>query len=210
MRSSIFRIGAGLLGWSGLLLQWALVVRNRPDDGPISATIWLLGFFTIWTNIIAAAALTVPWLAPRSRAMSWLMRPMIRGGIATAIVVVFATYHLVLAKLWAPQGMQFVADLILHTLMPIVFVMDFLLFVQHGRIRAPDVLRWLVYPLVYSIVGLSRGLLTQEFPYPFLDTLQLGWTRVGINMIAMLCAFVLVGALIWLADRYIGSRRKSD
>jgi hypothetical protein len=59
------------------------------------------------------------------------------------------TYSLLLRSLWSPQGGQRVADILLHDLMPIMYVAYWLIFVPKGSLLWKNTLSWTIYPLLY-------------------------------------------------------------
>lgn len=62
-----YRIGAAAVAWFALVLQYTLTV-TKPGAPFLEATVRYFSFFTIITNVLVALALTLPWLAPESRA----------------------------------------------------------------------------------------------------------------------------------------------
>ncbi len=59
-------MAAGILGWVSLALQYALVLTGSLGADSFTRSINFFSYFTILTNILAALALTLPWLAPQS------------------------------------------------------------------------------------------------------------------------------------------------
>ncbi len=124
-----FRIIAASLGWFAIITQYSLMATNA---GPhlIERTVNFFSYFTIISNILVALALTLPWLAPRSRPGRFFLLPAVRTAIAAYIIVVAVVYHTMLSRLYHPQGWRFVCDIILHYVMPPLFVLDWALFVD--------------------------------------------------------------------------------
>ena len=76
--------------------------------------------------VFAAICLTTPWLAPRSALGRFCGEPAVRTAVALYIAVTGGVYVLVLRHLWAPQGLQWLADTLLHYVTPVLFVIDWL------------------------------------------------------------------------------------
>ena len=57
-----------------------------------------------------------------------LLPPVGAGRRAAYIAIVGIIYRLLLRQLWNPQGMQWVADVILHDVIPVGYVLYWLLF----------------------------------------------------------------------------------
>lgn len=64
--TKMFRMAARLLGWYALALQFGLIMAGDFDTNAITRTINFFSYFTILTNILAALALTLPIIAPKS------------------------------------------------------------------------------------------------------------------------------------------------
>ena len=202
----VFMILAAGLGWFALVLQFYLLITVALAKGTsfFVGVINYFSFFTILTNIIVALALSVPLLMPRSPVGRFFSRPMVQSGIAVCIVLVGIIYELLLRRLWNPEGMQFVADVILHNLMPLIYVLFWLIFVPKGRLRWKDPLLWLIYPVAYLLYALVRGAMTGLYPYPFIDVGQLGYGHVLVNAVALMLAFLVLGLVFVGVDRAMG------
>jgi hypothetical protein len=145
-----YRIGAAAMAWFALVLQYYLTI-TKPGAPFLEATVRYFSFFTILTNILVALALTLPWLAPQSRAGQFFDRPSVRTAILAYIIIVAVIYHYLLAKLWNPQGWELVADTIEHVVTPALYVIDWVLFVPKGTVRWKSAFIWLLFPLAYAV-----------------------------------------------------------
>ena len=112
-----------------------------------------------------------------------------------------------LRELWAPTGSQKVADLLLHDLVPIVYVAFFC--VPKSGLRWRHAFWYLCYPLVYLIYTLIRGSVTGTYPYPFLDVGVIGYGRMLANAAVLLIAFLGMGLAIVAISRKLGQAKTS-
>lgn len=201
-----YRSIAALIGWGAIALQyWLMMTADAPTD-PINRTINFFSYFTILTNIIAALAMTAPLLAPNSSVGRFFDKPGVRTAIATYIIVVCVTYHLLLRDLWDPQGLQMIADYALHYGTPVLFVLDWLLFVPKRDVAWSSAFKALIFPLLYLGWTLYHGSWSGFYPYPFVDVSALGIEKVLVNSAGMTAAFlVLCLALIGLGKLLDGA-----
>ncbi len=109
-----------------------------------------------------------------------------------------AVYHLLLSDLWNPVGLHWWADQGLHTAMPLLTFVFWLLFAPKQGLSYADVPFWLIYPVGYSLYALARGRLEGWYPYPFLDAKSLGYVEVAINS-AVIGAFFALACLAMIA-----------
>lgn len=198
-----FVIFSATLVWATLGLQLYLTTTQRLANGNtlIDGLVFYFSFFTILANILVALALTLPLLRARSRFTEFFSRPTVNTAITASIVMVGITYNLLLRHLWNPQGMQLVADELLHVVMPLLFLLYWWLTVPKGLLRWADVLRWTPFPLLYAAYALLRGALSGVYPYPFIDAGQLGYSRVFVNTAGLLFAFIVIALLLIAAGR---------
>ena len=72
-----------------------------------------------------------------------------------------------------PDGLPWV-DFVVHKLMPILVVADWLVEPPRHRLPRWTAAAWLVYPLAWFVYTLARGAIADWYPYPFVDVSELG------------------------------------
>jgi hypothetical protein len=199
---------AALNSLAALVLQLVLLIQLfQAQDQSAGAAVWrFFGFFTLLTNILVTAVLGRIALDPRSRT---------RPGAATlevatvaAIVLVGVVYAILLAPLWQPQGLQRVADQMLHTLAPILTLAAWLTG-PHGRLRWRDAAICLVWPTAYCLYALARGRLDGWYAYPFLDPSTIGYGGAAISAAILASGVCGLGIALVAADRQFARWRPS-
>ena len=198
IRSWSPQVLAGLIAsvaWTGLALQLDASTALTGSAG--AAILVMLRYFTVITNLALAAILTGAALgSPNCR------RPFLLGGITLSILLVGIIYGLLLRGLFELDGGAKVADTLLHKVTPVLTAAFWLACVPKGTLRRRDPLLWALYPLAYLAFALTGGALDGFYPYPFIDVVQLGWARTGLNSAAIALGFVLAGyAVLWLEAR---------
>jgi hypothetical protein len=190
-----------ILAWFGVLLQLWLSIGFARAHGIslIGGLIIYFGYFTILTNIFVALVCTAGSLSPRAaHHVSVYSLPLV-GCATAAILVVGLAYHALLREIWAPQGGEWVANLVLHYLVPAGALLHWMSYPYTDRSAWWAPLSWCWYPLAYFAYVLTRGELLFSYPYPFIDVLALGYTQTVINAIGFLIGFIVVGyLLLWL------------
>jgi hypothetical protein len=202
----IYAVVGAVLGWFALVLQLYLMLVQAPAGGVVATVITFFSFFTILTNLLVAVVLTS--VALRTTWGSWFRQPSVQAASAVYIAIVGAIYQLLLRHLWNPQGAQWVADFLLHSVIPVGYVLDWVLFAPRGGLRWKDTFKWLIYPGVYLLYVLVRGALTGTYPYPFVDVTALGYggvfVRVGMFLLLFLGAGLLALAVGRILERIWG------
>lgn len=124
------------------------------------------------------------------------------------IMVTFFVYNILLAKDYGVVAyFTSISNLTLHVILPIMFVLDWVLFYEHGETKWSYPLLSLIMPLVYVAFILVRGAIINHataavvYPYFFLDLDTLGWGGLFGWVGVLLVAFVALGYLIYALDR---------
>ena len=192
--SRSFLMIIALAGWTGLALQLVVAVRTggRNSVPTWHALLSALSYFTVLTNLLVTVLVSAR--VARLSARNLLSRPGTLAAGAVYIVVVGIIYSLVLRALWAPSGIHKAADVILHDLMPVLYLLWWLLFAPKGGLTWGDPLKWLAYPLAYFAFSLLLGHFTGRYLYPFADIPALGLGAVLRNGLLLLALF---GGLGW-------------
>ena len=195
---------AAMLGWAGLSIQMYLIFHSRWTLGAslIGGLVSFFSYFTVLSNTLVATVLTCEWTSRESAARRWFLQPWVSSGIAVSIAVVGLAYNLLLRHLWHPEGWQWLADELLHDIMPLLFLGYWWRCVPKGTLRVWHIALWVIYPLLYFAYSLLRGHLLAVYPYPFVDVDKLGYPQVFINAGGLLVGFVVIALLAIGLDRW--------
>jgi hypothetical protein len=200
-----------LIGWLALLLQFYLVIRQGSSHGKtvLEGVVIYFGFFTILTNIWVSATLAIPLLIPRSAVGRFFSRPAVIAGATVSIALVGLVYHYLLRGLVDLQGLNALANALLHYVMPAGFVVYAWIVLSGATLRWIHPLLWSLYLVAYFIYVMVRGEIMGSYPYPFIDVTWLGYTKTFQHGCLMLVTFLLLGfafvALINARNRYVRS-----
>jgi hypothetical protein len=193
------------LGWFGLSVQLCFnvqdaLVKNLPVAGHL---IDYFSFFTIETNLLVALVLTI--CCTRPRAAQFLTTPSVKSALVVYIIIVGVVYAVLLRNLWHPHGLQLLADVVLHDVIPFLYPFYWLAFLPKGSLRWSDPSWWLVYPVLYFLYSMLRGAAYGIYLYPFFDVAQLGFARVSMNAFALLAFFFGLGVILTAIDHALAS-----
>ncbi|RVD40524.1 hypothetical protein EN742_12525 [Mesorhizobium sp. M4A.F.Ca.ET.020.02.1.1] len=202
---------AGLaVGLIGLVLQACITIPASMEAGRsfLGSVVFLFSFFTILTNI-GAVLVHTSLLSPSGYA--WFPAfagSRLRAGVAAAIGLVFIVYATVLARLWQPQGLFLLCDILLHYVTPALFVLWWLVAGADGTTRWREISWWMVYPLAYLAYVLLRAPIAGEVPYPFLSVEKNGAASVAVSALATTGLFLLLCVIAVFADHWVARLRK--
>ena len=195
--------------WFGVLLQLWLSLQLAQANGKSAAMGLLvyLGFFTVLTNIFVALVLTLPLFARGTAIGRFFAHPQTMACAATSIVLVGLGYHFLLRHIWNPQGLQWLADMQLHYVVPVLYCLYWLIVVPKSGLPWWSPLLWCAYPMTYFAYALARGAVLDIYPYPFIDVTAIGFGQAARNAVGLLFAYVFVGAILLALGKTIGARR---
>ena len=199
---------AAVLGWTGLAIQMYLVLwaRWQEQASLIGGLVNLFCFFTVLSNTLVATVLTHAAFGRESPARRWFLSPAVSSCIATSIVLVALAYSVLLRHLWHPEGWQWLADELLHDVMPLVFAVYWWCEVPKGQLRVWHLAAWALYPAGYFALVLLRGHEIGVYPYPFVDVAQLGYGQAVLNALGVLVGFWGIGLVLLGVDRWRAGR----
>jgi hypothetical protein len=204
MLSQIYRAAAGAFIAFAVGMQYWLLVRYETLNGIAASSVKFFSFFTILTNVLAAAALLLPLIAPRSFLGRFLARPSVRTAIAGYIIMVATIYYLLLRDLSQRQGWPLYFERMLHYVTPPLFVLDWALFVPKRDVDWRVGLSALAFPLAYVAWTLVHGAMTGWYPYPFVDVAELGYARTLANIAGLIVIYLMLEAALIAIGRRIG------
>jgi len=123
----------------------------------------------------------------------------VKTAVTMYIVITMVVYWAILGGTFTMNGTLGSANIILHAVVPLAAVLDWLVFGRHGRVRWKHTPCFLCYPLAYMIFTFVRAAAAAEgeafYPYPFMDVTARGVPTVAVTMVIMGIAFWLLGAL---------------
>jgi hypothetical protein len=188
--------------WAGLALQThvTMTVRLPAGAGLVDAAVHLSSFFTIWTNLVLAIAMTASAACARLGASPY-------GALTTYIVAVGLIYWLVLSRQWQLSGLPLLADSLLHYIGPSLTAVFWVTCAPKAPLHWRDPLVWMAFPLTYGVVAMVRGAFTGIYPYPFLQVPEIGMGQALINLVLLACVFGLLGALLVGCARILNRSR---
>ena len=146
-------------------------------------------YFTIDSNLIATAVLL--YGAARWRGGHPGAFDLVRGAAVVYMTVTGIVFTLLLSNTDVDTAIPWVNDVV-HSLMPLVIVADWLLDPPADRLTMRQGVLWLSFPSVWIIYTLIRGAATGLYPYPFLDPANGGYGSVAVYSVAILVVMLLV------------------
>jgi hypothetical protein len=201
---STYRVFFGLLTLLAIGVQMTSLL-DSPTFNPFN----FFSYFTIQANLIAAAVLLDG--ATRSDSNRSLRFDRLRGGVVVYMIVVGVVFTLLLLSgTDVDTAIPWVNDVV-HALMPIVMVADWLIDPPTVRLTYRQSIVWLGYPLAWIAYTLIKGPIAHWYPYPFLDPVIGGYGSVAVYCVGILFFMMVVNAIVvWMASALAGRSLTSE
>ena len=159
-------------------------------------------FFTIQSNILAAFILLIVGIGTLREKKGTPQFAFLRGAATLYMIMTGIIFALLLSGL--QQALQTTipwVNVTLHYVMPIVMLIDWLLYPPRTTIEFKKALWWLLYPLAYLLYSWIRGAFIHWYPYPFLNPETNGWPQTILICIALSMGIMGVVKLVTLHTR---------
>ena len=191
------RLFFGLLTFAALIRSFIFSIIESGNSG-----VNFFSFFTILSNLFAAVILIAGAIHLIRRKGPTEADDILRGSATAAIAIVGIVFGLLLSHL--DSGMIPWTNFVLHYLMPVVMVLDWLVQPPQTKLAPKHIWYWIIYPIAYLIYSLTRGAFTNWYPYWFIDPAKSpgGWIGVVLHSAAITLGFLLVSfALLSLGNK---------
>ena len=215
----IYRLLFLFLCEAGILLQYAAVSQS-------GNAAMLSCYYTVLSNILCFVYFAVLVVAQRKKE-----NPLVKGSVTMCIAVTGIVYHFLLDGMMEANAASVspvldAGNFLVHTVVPVMVVLDYFLFFPKGQYKSLHPIAWLVLPYLYfGFIWLRAeisdrlfsgfGGAKSRYPYPFLDVDLYGWDKVLLIVLGITVAFLALGYIAYVLDRLLGknfhkSRKKRD
>jgi hypothetical protein len=174
-------------------------------DGLATPTFSLVNYFSYFTvisNVLTVLVLAIGGVIdPRSS--GWQL---FRGAVTLYMVITGIIYAVLLSNIDVGVADPWTNNVV-HRIMPVVLLLDWILAPPRRHISESRSLTWLLFPLLYGIYTLIRGPVVDWYPYPFLDPRSQGYLALVIGLVVLTVAFALMALAVNALGRLAGRWR---
>ncbi|MFD4294874.1 Pr6Pr family membrane protein [Rhodococcus sp. NPDC058505] len=191
----VLRVALAVLG--AVALAWLPIHEaGEPDFDLVS----YFSYFTVLSNVLAVVVLAVgAVIDPQGE--RWQS---FRGAVTVYMVITGIVYAVLLANVDVGGQGQWTNDVV-HRVMPLVILLDWVVFPARRRISDATAMTWVWFPVLYGVYTLIRGPIVAWYPYPFIDPRQQGPLQMAIGLVVLVVAFLLISLAVNVAGR-LGAR----
>lgn len=150
-------------------------------------------YFTNLSNIFAAVVLVISALYLLKTRKPSQFDDIIRGAATLYMAVTGVIYLTLLSSEDLGLLLPWV-NIVLHYVLPIYVVADWLYQPQRSKLTLSQLPYWLLFPAGFLVYTLIRGADVGWYPYPFLNPdIAPGYAGVAIYCFAILAVFLILG-----------------
>lgn len=174
-----------------------------------------LSYYTVLSNILVFVFyfLSVILMLSDRSDLRCSVGGRIKGTVLMAITLTFLVFQFLLAPIYIAGNMNAfwaLSNVFPHYIVPIMVILDWLLFDRKGKYKASDFLYFTIPPIAYLIFSFIRGAVGPAiyagsyYPYPFMDIQLFGVTGVVVNIIVISAAYILLSLVFIAIDSLLG------
>lgn len=195
--------GYGLFLYSGLPAQfnWGMFKYYTILSNALCFIFFILSIVRVVAQIFKTGIKGPATLAPH-----------FKGVVTNAIIVTLLIYQFVLAS--SPFSMDVgggnLGNQIVHLFVPLLVIVDWLLFDKKGFYTFGDPFLGCILPFLYFVCTVfaaemgTRYLNGSRYPYEFINFDALGVPKVMLNVSILLLVFLAVNFVIYFIDKLLG------
>jgi hypothetical protein len=187
------KVLAAFFGFSALVTELAtLVAEHRFNSGDF------FSYFTVEANTLAVISLGLSSFALATGAVSRSL-DLFRGAVTLYLTTTILIFIVLLSGYPSKELTAVPWDnTVLHYLMPIIIILDWLIVPPVRSIAYRSAVGWLAFPLAYLFYSLIRGHFVHWYPYPFMNPTHHGYLGVVITSLVIA---VILAVITWVISR---------
>ncbi|MGI8458656.1 MAG: Pr6Pr family membrane protein [Propionibacteriaceae bacterium] len=197
----VLRVGLAIAIGASVMAQAQATARSV---GGTAALANYLSYFTVDSSVLAVVVLLIGAASAISgRGAESRRFTLARAAVVTYLVLIGVVYNLVLRGIPAQGETVGWSNEILHVVVPVALLLDWVLAPGRQRLEYHDVRVVLVVPIAWLVYTLIRGPLVLDpfvgtpywYPYPFLDPVAStgGYGSVAAYVVALTAIVVAFG-----------------
>lgn len=201
----IFRWCYGLMGGFALAASYLFMMNGvHHEYGPIRAAGSVFRLFTNQSNLLVVVWVFAELMRThnnRKNTQKTVAYSFFRGGLTVYIFMTFLVYHIFLRHAYLVEGPNAIINIITHYVIPAAYILDWYWTEERQIYRMKYVLFWMVYPSLYTLVGIVYGKITGTFPYEYLNWELESFGYIILYGIMALMIFVIAGIVCVLVNQ---------
>ncbi len=167
-------------------------------------------FFTIESNLLAIALLILLGITGL-RGTTPKEYVFFRGGVTLFMTITGIIYALLLSgnEVSLQTTIPWV-NTVLHYIMPVVVLADWLLAPPKQLLSFKKAALWLLFPLAYLAYSIIRGDIVGWYPYPFINPILNNWGHVAIMSLVIAVVAAILAWIVCLTTMTPANKKRAN
>ncbi|WP_188737932.1 Pr6Pr family membrane protein [Oceanobacillus neutriphilus] len=163
--------------------------------------------FTFQTNLMVSITFLCSSHAILFRKKQTKFLDFFKNASVIYMFVCIFTYHFLLASGGEYIGIRVITNFTLHYFIPIAVFINWLLFEPNKKYSYKFIFYWMIYPVLYCIISIVRGMFDGFYPYFFLNPngeIPSGvgsYSNVAFFIAVFLFVYIILGFLLIILNR---------
>lgn len=184
----IISLGIALLGFGLSYYVTSIYWADQPFLFAISN---FLSYITVQSNILVIASLILMILNINSRKSKFIF-----FGTTVNVIITLIGYWAFLSYSSNYFGLGQIANILIHLVVPIIYTMNWFLNLK-TPLSYKYAIYWMIYPCIYYLAFvLIKGLLTNWYPYYFVDLSQFSLLNTLPYVFSFAIFFLILSLII--------------
>ncbi|BDZ51881.1 hypothetical protein GCM10025867_41220 [Frondihabitans sucicola] len=192
---AVYRLVFAAFGLVAVISQFGVTLSKH------YSIVNFFSYFTNLGNLIAIVVLVIGAVRLLRGTPSTRGWEIVRFCNTVDMVFVGLVFNILLAGTDVGDVIPWV-NVVVHMLMPVVVLVDWIILPPSVRFRFVTALVGLVFPIAYSVYSLVRGAITAFYPYPFYNPKAVGGAfGVTLYLVALIIGLAVLSFLVLLVAR---------
>jgi hypothetical protein len=190
--NKLFAAVTGLTALAAIVLQlYSNIAINKAGLTVAEHLLRFFTFFTILTNLLIG----ICCVSVAAGVNNFFTKINMLNAAVVYITIVGIIYNVVLRGQFVLTGVDKFLNEVLHVVVPVLYIIYWVLFVPKNNLQWKNALPWIWYPLIYLGIILIRGAISNYYPYPFVDVKTIGYSNALLNSFFVTLAFLFISFL---------------
>jgi hypothetical protein len=149
-------------------------------------------YFTIQSNLLVLVWFTNAVICDHKKKTNFLQKPFYKGAITSYITLTSLVFFTILEPIYQIQGLHLISSVLLHYVVPIMVILDWVLYETRKTYYYRFLFQWMIYPISYAIGAIILAITIDKYLYPFFNIAQFGWF-VLVYIVILSFVYLIIG-----------------
>jgi len=196
-----FRIITCITCWISVLFMIIPSISTAILTANLEGIGFMFSTYTFQTNLWVVSWITIAVLYSKKEEKPFILGPIVHGAVVLYITITLVLFALLLQMYYLPSDpKEIIVNLFAHYLVPILFIIDWVLNQKDEKYEKKFALYWLIYPYIYLAYSAILELTISVNIYYFIS-LRLGLLLIVIVAVLTVSFYGFARLLIYINQR---------